>query len=66
MIQDLLIFYLLWTLGAPTWCFVAICIAVLLRIINFGINIGAKQTEKALDEVIKRPLNEDIRERDKR
>lgn len=64
MIQDLLIFYLLWTLGAPAWCFVAICIAVLLRIINFGMNIGAKQTEKALNEAIKRSLN--VRERDKR
>nr|DAF80289.1 MAG TPA: Membrane bound YbgT-like protein [Bacteriophage sp.] len=46
MIQDILIFYLLWLLGAPAWCFVAICIAVLLRVINFGINIGAKQKEK--------------------
>lgn len=66
MIQDILIFYLLWVLGAPAWCFVAICIAVLLRVINFGMNIGIKQEEKALNEAIKRLLDEAVRERDKR
>lgn len=66
MIQDILIFYLLWVLGAPAWCFVAICIEVLLRIINFGMNIGAKQEEKAINETLKRLRNETIRERDKR
>lgn len=66
MIQDILIFYLLWVLGAPAWCFVAICIAVLLRIINFGMNIGAKQEEKAINEALKRLRDETIWERDKR
>lgn len=65
MIADLLIFWILWTLGAPVWCFVAIAISVLIRVISFGMNLGAKQSEKALDEAIKRSLNEISRQRDK-
>lgn len=65
MIQSLLIFYLLWVLGAPAWCFVAIGISVLIKVISFGMNLGARQSEKALDEAIKRSLNEISRQRDK-
>ena len=65
MITDLLIFWILCMLEAPAWCFVAIAISVLIKIINFGINLGAKQSEKALDEAIKRSLNEISRQRDK-
>ena len=65
MITDLVVFGILCTLEAPTWCFVAIGISVLIKIINFGINLGAKQSEKALDEAIKRSLNEISRQRDK-
>lgn len=66
MITDLVVFGILCMLEAPAWCFVAICIEVLLRIINFGMNIGAKQEEKAINEALKRLRNETIRERDKR
>ena len=65
MIVDLIVFWILWTLGAPVWCFVAIGISVLIRVISFGMNLGAKQSEKALDEAIKRSLNEISRQRDK-
>lgn len=44
---------------------VAIGISVLIKIINFGMNLGARQSEKALDEAIKRSLNEISRQRDK-
>ena len=65
MITDLVVFGILCTLEAPAWCFVTIGISVLIKIINFGINLGAKQSEKALDEAIKRSLNEISRQRDK-
>lgn len=65
MIVNLIVFWILCMLEAPAWCFVAIGISVLIKIINFGINLGAKQSEKALDEAIKRSLNEISRQRDK-
>ena len=65
MITDLVVFGILCTLEAPAWCFVAIAISVLIRVISFGMNLGAKQSEKALDEAIKRSLNEISRQRDK-
>jgi hypothetical protein len=65
MITDLVVFGILCMLQAPTWCFVAIGISVLIKIINFGMNLGARQSEKALDEAIKRSLNEISRQRDK-
>ena len=52
-------------LEAPVWCFVAIGISVLIRVISFGMNLGVRQSEKALDEAIKRSLNEISRQRDK-
>lgn len=65
MITDLVVFGILCMLEAPMWCFVAIAISVLIKVINFGMNLGAKQSEKALDEAIKRSLNEISRQRDK-
>ena len=65
MITDLVVFGILCMLEAPTWCFVAITISVLVKVINFGMNLGARQSEKALDEAIKRSLNEISRQRDK-
>lgn len=65
MITDLVTFWILCMLEAPAWCFVAIAISVLIKIINFGMNLGARQSEKALDEAIKRSLNEISRQRDK-
>lgn len=65
MIVDLIVFWILCMLEAPVWCFVAIAISVLIRVIRFGMNLGAKQSEKALDEAIKRSLNEISRQRDK-
>lgn len=65
MITDLVVFGILCMLKAPTWCFVAIAISVLIKVISFGMNLGAKQSEKALDEAIKRSLNEISRQRDK-
>lgn len=65
MITDLVVFGILCMLQAPTWCFVAIGISVLIKIINFGMNLGARQSEKALDEAIKRSLNEISRQRNK-
>ena len=65
MITDLVVFGILCMLQAPTWCFVAIGISVLIKIINFGMNLGARQSGKALDEAIKRSLNEISRQRDK-
>lgn len=50
---------------APCRSFVAIGISVLIKVINFGMNLGARQSEKALDEAIKRSLNEISRQRDK-
>lgn len=66
MIADLLIFWILWTLGAPVWCFVAICISLLIRVINFSMSIGARESEKALNEAIKRSLDEISRQGNKR
>ena len=60
MITDLVVFGILCMLEAPAWCFVAIGISVLIRVISFGMN-----SEKALDEAIKRSLNEISRQRDK-
>lgn len=37
----------------------------LIKVINFGMSLGARQSEKALDEAIKRSLNEISRQRDK-
>lgn len=65
MITDLVVFGILCMLEAPTWCFVAIAISVLIKVINFGMSLGVKQSEKALDEAIKRSLNEISRQRDK-
>ena len=65
MITDLVVFGILCMLETPTWCFVAIAISVLIKVIRFGMNLGARQSEKALDEAIKRSLNEISRQRDK-
>lgn len=65
MITDLVVFGILCALEAPAWCFVAIGISVLIRVISFGMNLGAKQSEKALNEAIKRSLDEISRQRDK-
>lgn len=66
MITDLVVFGILCMLEAPAWCFVAIGISVLIKVISFGMNLGgARQSEKALDEAIKRSLNEISRQRDK-
>ena len=65
MITDLVVFGIVCMLEAPTWCFVAIAISVLIKVINFGMSLGARQSEKALDEAIKRSLNEISRQRDK-
>lgn len=65
MITDLVVFGILRMIEAPTWCFVAIAISVLIKVINFGMSLGARQSEKALDEAIKRSLNEISRQRDK-
>ena len=65
MITDLVVFGILCMLETPTWCFVAIAISVLIKVISFGMNLGARQSEKALDEAIKRSLNEISRQRDK-
>ena len=65
MIVDLIVFWILCMLEAPAWCFVAIGISVLIRVISFGMNLGVRQSEKTLDEAIKRSLNEISRQRDK-
>ena len=65
MITDLVVFGILCRIEAPPWCFVAITISVLIKVISFGMNLGARQSEKALDEAIKRSLNEISRQRDK-
>lgn len=46
MITDLVVFGILCRIEAPTWCFVAITISVLIKVISFGMNLGARQSEK--------------------